>query len=207
MATRYVCILGDDVLRKRAKEVKKIDNKTLELLDDMANTLYEKDGVGLAAPQVGILKRIIIVDVGDGLIELINPVIIKQEGTQMYMEGCLSYPGYFGNVERPEKVTLRGQNREGHEVEHVAEGLLAVAFCHEVDHLDGKMFIDRVVGRIYSAEQLREMKADEEALDMEQSGQEGETANLAESEQPGEMAEIMEREQVGKRADMVEREL
>ena len=167
MATRNVFELGDEVLRKRAKEVKNIDRRVLELLDDMANTLYEKDGIGLAAPQVGILRRIVVIDIGDGLIELINPVITEQEGKQQYMEGCLSYPGYFGNVERPAKVTLKALNREGLEVEYKAEGLLAVAFCHEVDHLDGKMFVDKVIGEIYSADQLRKMREEEEALEKE----------------------------------------
>ena len=162
LATRYVCELGEDVLRKKAKEVKKIDRKIIELLDDMANTLYEKDGIGLAAPQVGILKRVVVIDIGEGLIELINPVITRQEGEQIYMEGCLSYPGHFGNVKRPAKLTLRAFNREGQELEYEAEGLLAVVFCHELDHLEGTMFIDRVIGEIYTAEQLKAMSDAEE---------------------------------------------
>ena len=162
MATRYVCTLGEEVLRKKSKEVKKLDRKTLEILDDLAETLREKDGIGLAAPQVGILKRLAVIDAGDGLIELINPIIIKREGSQLYLEGCLSYPGYYGEVERPEKLTVTTLNREGEFVEYEADGLMAVAVCHEIDHLDGVMFVDKVRGELLTAEQVKEMREKEE---------------------------------------------
>lgn len=144
MAIRNIRKLGDDVLRKKCKIVENIDERTITLLDDMADTLYDANGVGLAAPQVGILKRIAIVDIGDGLIELINPEIIKTEGVQEDNEGCLSVPGKYGKVSRPEKVTVRATNRNGEEFEVTGQGLLARAFCHEIDHLDGVVFVDKV---------------------------------------------------------------
>jgi peptide deformylase len=158
LAIRNVFELGDDVLRKKAKEVKRIDKRIYELLDDMADTLREEGGIGLAATQVGILKRVVVIDVGEGLIELINPVITSTEGEQVFMEGCLSYPGRFGNVERPAKITAKALNREGNEIEIVGEGILAVVICHETDHLDGVLFVDKVEGEIYTAEQLKEIE-------------------------------------------------
>ncbi len=144
MALRTIRKLGDDILRKKCRPVDKIDDKILTLLDDMADTLYEADGVGLAAPQVGVLKRIALVDVGDGLIELINPEIISASGTQTADEGCLSVPGKYGKVERPQKVTVRAVDRDGNEFEITGEDLMARAFCHEIDHLDGVVFVDKV---------------------------------------------------------------
>ncbi len=144
MALRNIRKLGDDILRKKCRIVENIDDKIITLLDDMADTLYEADGVGLAAPQVGVLKRIALVDVGDGLIELINPEIIAEEGTQTADEGCLSVPGKYGKVERPKKVTVRATDRDGNEFEITGEDLLARAFCHEIDHLDGIVFVDKV---------------------------------------------------------------
>jgi len=144
MAIRNIRKLGDDVLRKKCKIVENIDERTITLLEDMADTLYDANGVGLAAPQVGILKRIAIVDIGDGLIELINPEIIKTEGVQEDNEGCLSVPGKYGKVSRPEKVTVRATNRNGEKFEVTGQGLLARAFCHEIDHLDGVVFVDKV---------------------------------------------------------------
>ena len=167
MAIRNVFVLGDDVLRKKAKVVKKIDKRILELLDDMVDTLHEKDGVGLAAPQVGILKRVLVVDVGEGPIELINPIITSKEGEQLFMEGCLSYPGHFGYVERPAKVKVEALDREGNEVEIEGEGILAVVICHETDHLNGVMFVDKVKGEIYTAEQVREMREQEKGREQE----------------------------------------
>jgi peptide deformylase len=150
------------VLRKRAKVVKKIDQKLLIILDDMVETLREADGIGLAGPQVGVLKRIVVIDTGEGLIELINPEITMREGTQQYMEGCLSYPGFYGYVERPLKLKVKALNREGQETEYDAEGLFAVAVCHELDHLDGVMFTDKVVGELYTSEQIKAMEEQEE---------------------------------------------
>lgn len=145
MALRNIRELGDDILRKKCRPVEKIDDKILTLLDDMADTMYEANGVGLAAPQVGVLKRIAVIDTGDGLIELINPEITSQSGSQTADEGCLSYPGKYGKVERPNVVTVRATDRNGEEFEITGDELLARAFCHEIDHLDGIVFVDKVI--------------------------------------------------------------
>ena len=137
MALRQIVKIGEPVLRKKSKVVKEINDRIIELLDDMADTMYEADGVGLAAPQVGILKRVVVIDIGDGLIELINPEIIETEGEYLDNEGCLSVPGECGDVLRPYRVKVRAQNRFGETVEIEGEDLLARAFCHDVDHLDG----------------------------------------------------------------------
>lgn len=142
MALRNIRKLGDEILRKKCRRVDNIDDKIITLLDDMAETMYEANGVGLAAPQVGVLRRIAVIDVGDGLIELINPEIIEKSGSQTADEGCLSVPGRYGKVERPQKVTVRATNRFGEEYELSAEDLLARAVCHETDHLDGVVFVD-----------------------------------------------------------------
>ena len=135
----------DEILRKKSRNVNLIDNKILTLLEDMAETMYHANGAGLAAPQVGILKRLVVIDVGMGLIKLINPVIIKSYGEQLESEGCLSIPGIFGIVKRPEKVIVRALNENGQAIELEGTGLLARAFCHEIDHLDGVLFIDKVI--------------------------------------------------------------
>lgn len=134
----------DDVLRKKARPVEKIDKRILLLLDDMAETMYNAEGVGLAAPQVGILRRIAVIDIGDGIIELINPEIVERQGEQADMEGCLSIPGLTGLVKRPNKVKIVGLNRDGEKIELEGEALLARALCHEIDHLDGILYIDRI---------------------------------------------------------------
>ncbi len=144
MAIRSIVKVGDDVLAKKCRTVEKIDDRIITLLDDMIDTLYDSGGVGLAAPQVGVLKRIAVIDIGDGLIELINPEIIAQEGTQNDLEGCLSLPGKWGYVERPNKVKVRAMDRNGDEYEYEGEGLLARAFCHEIEHLDGILFSSHV---------------------------------------------------------------
>ena len=144
MAIRNIVKFGDDVLTKKCRTVENIDERTLTLLDDMVDTLYDSTGVGLAAPQVGVLKRIAVIDVGDGLIELINPEIIKQEGNQRDLEGCLSLPDKWGYVDRPMKVTVRVTDRNGDLYEIEGEGLLARAFCHEIEHLDGILFSSHV---------------------------------------------------------------
>ena len=141
MAIRQILTVGEDILTKKCREVTEINDRILSILDDMADTLYDSGGVGLAAPQVGILRRIVVIDIGDGLIELINPEIISAKGSQTDNEGCLSYPGKYGLVTRPNIVTVRAMNRNGETFEMTGEGLLARAFCHEVDHLDGKMFM------------------------------------------------------------------
>ena len=135
----------DTILRKKSKIVKTIDKKILELLDDMAETMYQEDGVGLAAPQIGVLKRLVVIDVGEGLIKLINPVIIEANGEQQGIEGCLSVPGVSGEVIRPQKVRIEAQNEKGEYIELEGEDLLARAFCHELDHLEGILFIDKML--------------------------------------------------------------
>lgn len=144
MAIRNIVKVGDPVLSKKCRTVEKIDDRIIALLDDMIDTLYDSNGVGLAAPQVGVLKRIAVIDIGDGLIELINPEIVAEEGTQNDLEGCLSLPGKWGYVERPNKVTVRAMDRNGDEYEYEGEGLLARAFCHEIEHLDGVLFSSHV---------------------------------------------------------------
>ena len=129
-------------LRCPSRPVTEITPRILTLLDDMAETMYAADGCGLAAPQVGVLRRVVVLDVGDGLVELINPKIIADEGEQCESEGCLSVPGEWGITRRPAKVTVRAQDRHGNWFEMTGEGLLARCFCHEIDHLDGKLFID-----------------------------------------------------------------
>ena len=135
----------DTILRKKSKMVKAVDEKILELLEDMAETMYQEDGVGLAAPQIGILKRLVVIDVGEGLIKLINPVIIEASGEQQGIEGCLSVPGVSGEVIRPQKVRIGAQNEKGEYIELEGEDLLARAFCHELDHLEGILFIDKML--------------------------------------------------------------
>lgn len=135
----------DDVLRKKAKPVEIINSKVQTLIKDMAETMYHAEGAGLAAPQVGILKRIIVIDVGEGLTALINPVITETSGEQQAKEGCLSIPGLYGVVLRPERVKVEALNEKGEAIELEGTGLLARAFCHEIDHLDGILYIDKVI--------------------------------------------------------------
>lgn len=144
MAIRNIVKIGDDVLRKTCRSQLSFDDKLASVLDDMAETMYKAEGVGLAAPQIGILRRYCVVDVGDGLIELINPVIIEKSGKQTGSEGCLSIPERFEEVERPMNVTVRAQDRNGNNIEIKAEGFKARAFCHEIDHLDGVLYIDKI---------------------------------------------------------------
>ena len=143
MALRNIVQIGDDILRKKCRPVEKIDDRICQILDDMAETLYDSGGVGLAAPQVGILRRIVVIDIGEGLIELINPEIIETDGIQVGDEGCLSIPGKSGEVPRPNYVKVKALNREGEEVVYEGTELLARAFCHETDHLDGVLYIDK----------------------------------------------------------------
>ena len=142
MAIRKIVKLGEDeVLRKRARKVDTFDKRLWTLLDDMADTMYDANGVGLAAPQIGVLRRVVVIDCGDGLMELINPEILETEGEVGEMEACLSFPGQQGYVVRPEKVTLKAQDRNGDTVIYVGEDLLARAFMHETDHLDGRVYL------------------------------------------------------------------
>lgn len=147
MAIRNIRTEGDEVLRKRSKEVAAIDQKIRDLVDDMIDTMYHAEGVGLAAPQVGILKRIAVIDVYDdtGVKVLINPKIIREEGEQFEVEGCLSVPERAGSVRRPAKVWVEALNENGETYVIEGEELLARALCHEIDHLDGVLFIDKLI--------------------------------------------------------------
>lgn len=146
MAIRRIAVLGeDDVLRKKARAVEKFDKRLWTLLDDMADTMYDADGAGLAAPQVGVLKRCVVIDVGEGLIEMVNPVIVRTEGEMVNVEGCLSVPGRRGTVKRPERVVVRAQDRHGKPFELEGTEFLAMAICHETDHLDGVVYVDKMI--------------------------------------------------------------
>ena len=145
MAIRNIRREEDEILRKKSREVAVIDERIIELLDDMVETMNVANGVGLAAVQVGILKRVVVIDVGEGPLELINPVILSQEGEQCEAEGCLSIPGKYAEVKRPAKVVVEALNRRGEKYTIEGEELLAVALCHELDHLEGILFIDKVV--------------------------------------------------------------
>lgn len=143
MALREIRTLGDEVLRKKSKMVDKFDDKLKMLIEDMIETMYSANGVGLAAPQIGILKRIAVVDIGEGVIKLINPEIIEYEGKNKDTEGCLSIPNTRGIVERPDRVVVKALNENGEEFVVEGEGFLARALCHEIDHLDGILYIDK----------------------------------------------------------------
>ena len=145
MAIRTIRISTDEVVRKKCKEVKEITPNLLTLLDDMADTMYEANGVGLAAPQVGILKRAVVIDIGEGLVELINPVILETSGSQIDDEGCLSVPGKYAPVDRPNYVKVKAMDRDGNEFIIEGEELMARALCHEIDHLDGILYIDKAL--------------------------------------------------------------
>lgn len=148
MATRTIKIEGESVLRKRSRAVEVIDSRIEQLLDDMKETMEQADGVGLAAPQIGVLKRVVTIDVGEGLIEMINPNILEYSGEQFGDEGCLSVPGKFGKVRRPNWVRVEFQNRQGEKVKLEGAGLFARAVFHEVDHLEGILFVDKVEGKL-----------------------------------------------------------
>lgn len=147
MAIRIIRKEGDEILRKKSKEVTAFDARLSELIDDMFETMYEADGVGLAAVQVGSLRRVVTIDtrIEGEKIELVNPVIVYRHGSREVLEACLSVPDKHGYVVRPEKVIVRAKNRYGEECEYIGEGLLAQAICHECDHLEGELFIDKVV--------------------------------------------------------------
>ena len=161
MAIRNIRELGDDVLRKDCKPVKEVNRRTRILIEDMFDTMYEANGVGLAAPQVGILKQIFVVDVGDEEgnkvpYVFINPEILEREGVQVDFEGCLSVPGKSGKVARAEKVKVKAFDKDMNEFELEAEGFLARAIQHEYDHLNGVVYVDKVEGRLYDNEELVE---------------------------------------------------
>lgn len=154
MALRKIRIQGDPVLEKTCREVKEITPRIRELIEDMLDTMYEENGVGLAAPQVGILKRIVVIDVGEGPYVLINPVIEETSGSQTGYEGCLSLPGKSGTVTRPNRVRVRALDENMDEYVLEGEELLARAICHECDHLNGVMYTSLVEGELYNNEEL-----------------------------------------------------
>ena len=156
MAIRKIRELGDEVLTKPCKEVTKMTLRTKILINDMLDTMYEAMGVGLAAPQVGILKRIVTIDIGEGPIVLINPEILETSGEQTGEEGCLSVPGKAGLVTRPNYVKVKALNEDMEEIVLEGEELRARAFCHEIDHLDGKMYVDLVEGGLHDVEPYEE---------------------------------------------------
>ena len=157
MAIRNIVKDGDPILKKKCRPVEKFDQKLAVLLDDMAETMHMANGVGLAAPQVGMLRRVVVIDVGEGVIELVNPKIVAYSGKQEGLEGCLSFPGEWGLATRPNYVKVRAQDRNGDEFEIDGDELLARAFCHEIDHLNGVVFKD-VVDRMLSAAEIEEME-------------------------------------------------
>lgn len=160
MALREIVKKGDDVLNKKCHPVTKFDAKLHALLDDMRETLRQADGVGLAAPQVGILRRVVVViNEDDEIIELVNPEIIQTSGEQFGLEGCLSVPGRYGFVKRPMVVRVRAQDRDGNTFEVEDQGLTARCFCHEIDHLGGHLF-DELVDRTYTVDELEAMEAE-----------------------------------------------
>lgn len=159
MALRQIRREGDDILKKRCKKVKEITPAIIELLDDMKQTLHDVDGVGIAASQIGQLKRIVVIEFEDELYELINPEIIESEGTQKCNEACLSVPGRCGDVERPFNIKVKAMNREGEDYEVDADDFLTSIMCHEIDHLDGVLFIDKATNiQLINEEQLRARK-------------------------------------------------
>ena len=153
MAIRKIVKLGDETLRKECRTQEKFDLRLAILLKDMADTMYRAEGVGLAAPQVGVLRRVVVIDVGEGLVEMVNPVITSREGSQCGREGCLSLPNRQAVVTRPNKVTVEFQDRKGEKHALTAEGFFARAVCHELDHLDGTLYID-VMDRELTPEEI-----------------------------------------------------
>lgn len=161
MAIREVREIGDDILTKQCKNVTKMTLRTKILIGDMLETMYDKYGVGLAAPQVGVLKKIVVIDVGEGPIVLINPEIVEISGEQTGEEGCLSVPGKWGIVTRPNHVKVRALNQEMEPIELEGEGLLARAFCHEIDHLSGELYIDKTEDGLHDVRDEEEADSDE----------------------------------------------
>ena len=153
MAIRNIRVIGDEILTKQAREVKSITPKIRQLAEDMLETMYDAGGVGLAAPQVGILRRVVVIDVGDGPIVMINPEILSEEGEKQWKEGCLSVPGKYGYVNRPEKVKVRALDADGNEFELEAEDFLAEAVSHECDHLNGVMYVSKCLDGLHDNEE------------------------------------------------------
>ncbi len=156
MSIRTIRVEGDEILRKKSKEIKEMTPRLSQLIDDMIDTMYESEGVGLAAPQVGILKRVVVIDVGEGPIVFINPEIIEESGSQTGYEGCLSVPGKSGVVTRPNVVKVRALDREMKEFTLTGTELMARAICHECAHLDGQLYVDLVEGELVDNSEFEE---------------------------------------------------
>lgn len=157
MALRYLR-QNDDILRKRSREVMRVDDRVRSLLEDMSETMDAANGAGLAAVQVGVLRRAVVIENSGGLIKLINPVIVEAAGEQQGLEGCLSIPGIYGKVKRPEKVVVKALNERGREIKLEGTGALARALCHEIDHLDGILFIDKIIpGTVINKKDLKKL--------------------------------------------------
>ena len=167
MALRNIVTVGDPVLTKKCRPVVKFDDRLAQLIDDMKETMRNANGVGLAAPQVGVLRRIVVVDAGDEIVELVNPEIVsKSEEMQTGVEGCLSLPGEYGVVTRPMYVTVRAQDRSGDWYEYDGEELVARCFCHEIDHLDGHMYTE-IAEKMLTPEELEQMVAESDDYEVE----------------------------------------
>lgn len=147
MAIRVIRENGDEILRKKSRIVEKVDDKIIELIEDMLDTMHKYNGVGLAAPQVGVLKRVVVIDLYDGNepLKLVNPIIVKTKGKQEVEEGCLSFPNQYAKMIRPEEVIAEALNEKGEKIKIKAKGLLAQALCHEIEHLDGILFVDNMI--------------------------------------------------------------
>ncbi len=184
MALRNIREMGEEVLLKKAKEVREMNDRTRALIDDMLETMYESGGVGLAAPQVGVLKRIVVIDVsetGDEPLVMINPMILETSGEQTGWEGCLSVPGKSGKVTRPLYVRASALNRDMEPFEVEGTELLARAICHELDHLDGKLYVELVEGDLVDNSELEKEQEEEAAKEADDDTSSGETENTAES--------------------------
>ena len=167
MALRNIVTVGDPVLTKKCRPVVKFDDRLAELIEDMKETMQRANGVGLAAPQVGVLRRVVVVDAGDEIVELVNPEIVsKSEEEQTGVEGCLSLPGEYGIVTRPMYVTVRAQDRHGDWYEYDGEELVARCFCHEIDHLDGHMYTE-IAEKMLTPEELEQLAAESDDYEVE----------------------------------------
>ena len=160
MALRRITTIEDELLRKKSRPVTRFDVRLRALLDDMAETMYQAEGVGLAAPQVAVLRRVVVMDIGDGLIEMVNPEIVEESGEQEDAEGCLSVPGRRGMVKRAKHVRVRFQDRFGHEKELEADDLLARCIQHETDHHDGRLYVDIMTREVFDDDEAAEEETD-----------------------------------------------
>lgn len=161
MAIRQIRTLGDDILTKECREIKEVTPRIRTLASDMLETMYAAEGVGLAAPQVGVRRRLVVIDVGEGPVILVNPVIVEKDGEQTGAEGCLSVPGKAGTVTRPSHVIVKARDLDMKEITVEGTDLFARALCHEIDHLDGIMYISKVEGELYSTETAKEDEEDD----------------------------------------------